>query len=430
MMRTTVQYTRRVWRAIPFVATLFFVLPAGCNSKKDGDGGTPPAAKGDKGGKPDDAKGPAEVTLTPEAVQKYGIRVEPATTRVLTPTFVAPGEVAFDTERMSYVGSAVTGRVGELKVRLGDRVKKGDVLLVIDSTEFAAAQSDHLQKQTAAAAAVPAVELTRSAYLRGKQLYDDGEGRTIALPEVQKREGEYKAAEGNLRQARAAVAASRSRLLMLGMADEAVGKLESGGVVDSRFVIRSPLSGQVTDRAVTLGELVRPDKESLITVADLSTVWVLADVPESKLRGFAVGAPARVKTGDGTVPLEGTVSYLPPQLDPATRTAQVRIEVRNEGGTLRAGTFTEVEIAAGKADPNAKAVVAIPEGAVQTIDGSPSVFVPMEGKANTFARKVIAIGPVVAGMVTVEAGLKAGQPFVSSGTFILKAELGKSALED
>ena len=404
---------------------LLLAVPLACKSKDAGGG----KEAGEKAAKPEEGKGPAEMTLTPEAIAKYGIKVEEAKTWVLVPTFVAPGEVAFDTEKMSYVGSAVTGRVAELKVRVGDPVKKGDVLIVVESPEYAVAQADHVQKQAGLAAAAPLVEVTRSAYDRAKKIYDESKGERMTLTEVQKREAEYRNAEGALRLAQAAELASHSRLESLGLKDEDIVRLEKDGKIDSRFLIRSPIAGHVINRLVTLGELIRPDKESLITIADLSVVWVLADVPEARLKGL-LGAAARIRMGDGAPALNAVVSYIPPQLDPTTRTAQVRIEVRNDRGELRAGTFTQVEIAAGKPDPDAKPVVAIPEEAVQTIDNAPCVFVPVPGKANTFARKLVALGPSAGGLVTVEAGLKPGQPYVISGTFVLKAELGKSALED
>lgn len=425
MSSDTTFHTRRACRSrftLALAAFLLFV-PMACNSKDAGGG----KEGGEKAAKPEEGKRPAEVTLTPEASAKYGIKVEEAKTRVLVPTFVAPGEVAFDTEKMSYVGSPVAGRAFELRARVGDAVKKGDVLIVVDSPEYAAAQADHIQKQAGLAAAAPLVEVTRNSYLRAKKLLDDGQ--TITLTEVQKRESDYRSADGALRLAQAAETASHNRLETLGLTEQDVDKLEKGGKIDSRFVIRSPIAGHVIHRPVTFGELIRPDKESLITIADLSVVWILADVPEARLKGI-LGAAARIKMGDGMPALDAVVSYIPPQLDPATRTAQVRIAVRNERGELRAGTFTQVEIAAGKPAPDAKPVVAIPEEAIQTIDNVPSVFVPVLGKEHTFVRKAIALGPTAQGFVTVDAGLKPGQPFVSSGTFVLKAELGKSALED
>lgn len=423
----TVNHSKARWsRLLPALAALLLTLPAACNKPKEAGAG----GEADKPGKTDEAKAPAEVALTPEAVTKYGIQVQEAKLQVLTPTFVAPGEVAFNAERMSYVGTPIAGRVAELKARVGEEVKKGDVLIVLHSDDFAAAQSDYLQKQTAAVVAAPTADVTRSAYDRAKRLYDDDRGQTLSLTEVQKREAEYRAADGNLRQAQSAVAGARNRLQVLGMEDDAVKKLEGGGLIGSDFAIRAPIDGQVIERLVTLGELVRPEKQSLITVADLSTVWVLADVPDFRLKTLTLGAAARIKTGEGTTPLEGKVSYLPPQLDAKTRTAEVRIEVRNASGSLRAGEFTQVEIEAGKQGPDANPVLAIPDEAVQTLDGKPSVFVPVDGKENTFVPKAVVVGPAVGGLVTVEAGLKPGQRFVGSGTFILKADLLKSSVED
>ena len=422
----TIRRILRRRRLLPVLAALLLTVPAACNKPKEAGAGS----DADKPGKTDAAKGPTEVALTPEAIEKYGIAVDEAKLQVLTPTFVAPGEVAFNAERMSYVGTPIAGRVAELKARVGEDVKKGDVLIVLHSDDFAVVQSDYLQKQTAAAVAVPTVELTRSAYDRAKRLYDEDRGQTLSLTEVQKREAEYRAAEGNLRLAQCSVTAACNRLQVLGMEDDAVKKLEGGGPIGSDFAIRAPIDGQVIERLVTLGELVRPEKQSLITVADLSTVWVLADVPDFRLKNLVVGAAARIETGEGPTPLEGKVSYLPPQLDPTTRTAQVRIEVRNASGSLRAGEFTQVEIATGKQGPDMKPVLAIPDEAVQTIDGKPSVFVPVAGKDNTFVPKAVVVSPGAAGLVTVEAGLKPGQRFVRSGTFILKAELLKSSVED
>lgn len=368
----------------------------------------------------------AVVTLTPEAVRQYAIKIDHAESRVFTPTFIAPGEVSFDTERISQVGSAVPGRVVELKARIGDKVTKGQDLVVIDSPELAAAQSDHLQKRTAVEVAKPAVALATSSYDRAKRLADNV---NLSLSELERRAGELKAADGNLQMAQSAVIASLNRLRILGMDDRAIDRLDGDGKIDSKFVIRAPMAGQVVERAVTLGQLVSPDKDSVITIVDVSTVWVLADVPQAKLSELSVGAAAKVRGGDHSDIREGTVSFIPPQLDPSTRTARVRIAVKNDNELLRAGMFCQVEIAL-KSQASSNPVVVIPEAAVQSIDGTPSVFTTVEGKQDTFAPKAVTVGAASGGMVPVEKGLSAGQPFVSSGTFVLKAELGKSSIEE
>ena len=113
-----------------------------------------------------------------------------------------------------------------------------------------------------------------------------------------------------------------------------------------------------------------------------------------------------------------------PALDPSTRTAKVRIEVSDPRGRLKPEMFAEATIFP-RAD-SVETVLAIPNEAVQTVEGSPAVFVPVVGEANTFAKRTIRIGPVVGGMVPVLSGLEEGERYVASGSFILKAELGKS----
>jgi RND family efflux transporter MFP subunit len=209
---------------------------------------------------------------------------------------------------------------------------------------------------------------------------------------------------------------------------EAVGQLANTGRIDPRYTVRAPISGQVIDREATLGELVRPETEKLMVLADLSTVWVLADVPEAKLGEIALGSQARV-----TLPalanrdFMGAVSYISPELDLFTRTARVRIEVKNPEGRLLPGMFARVEVSTGPA--GGRPVVAVPEDALQTVDGQPAVFVPVAGESSAFRKQPVTAGPPVSGMVPIHSGLEEGAPYVVSGTFILKAELGKTGAE-
>ena len=369
-----------------------------------------------------------EVKLTAEAVRANGVRVAAATKQTLVATMLVPARVAFNAEQIAHVGSVVRGRVAELKARVGDNVKRGDVLLVLDSPELGEAQSDYLQKRTAVQIAEPAVKLAKSAYDRAQQLYDKSQG--IALTDVQKRQGEYQAAEGALTSAKASLTAAENRLHLLGMDQKAVDELARTSEISPKYALRAPLDGRVIEREVTLGELVDPEKEKLLVVADLSTVWVLADVPEAKLAQISNGAKAEIAVpGSGSEKYSGTVSYVSPELDPSTRTARVRVEVKNPELKLRPGMFAQAEIAGGGGLGEGGApepVIAVPEEAVQTVEGEPAVFVPVEGEPDTFAKRAVGVGPAVGGMVPVLAGLKEGEKYVAGGSFILKAEIGKA----
>ncbi|MBL8765382.1 MAG: efflux RND transporter periplasmic adaptor subunit, partial [Phycisphaerae bacterium] len=309
-------------------------------------------------------------------------------------------------------------------------VKRGDALLVVESPELGEAQNDFFQKRIAAQSASPAVDLARVAWERAKALLEQSQG--ISLTEVQKREAEYKAAVASQRAAEAAVVGSENRLHLLGMSQASVEELAKTGEISPRYTVHAPIDGQVVQREVTLGELVSPDREALLVLADLSNVWVLADVPEAKLAEIAVGAKAWVKVGaSDSKPLEGQVAFISPMVDMTTRTAQVRIEVATKDLPVRPGMFAQVEIvtsaAAGAGGAEPTPVIAVPDVAVQNVEGGPAVFVPVKGEPNTFAKRAVTIGKTVGGLVPIYSGLVEGERFVASGTFILKADLSKGS---
>lgn len=366
-----------------------------------------------------------EVKLTAAAVKQNKVRSTPVATRSLQASFVAPARVAFNTEAMAHVGSVVSGRVTDIKVRQGDRVKKGDVLIEVESPELGRAQSEYLQKQTEAEVAAAAVGPAKDAYDRAKKLFDESQG--IALSEVQKREVEYRAAVGTKATSQAGFEASENGLHLLGFSQDDVTKLRDTKEINAHFVIRAPIDGQVVQREVTLGELVSPDKEQLLVIADTTNYWVLADVPEARLSQIDVGSRAELQLSSLVGErIAGEVSLVSAEIDPTTRAARVRIVVENTGNKLKPGMFARAMLFASDA---ADSVLALPEEAVQTVEGEPSVFVPVEGEENTFARREVSVGKAMNGYVPVLSGLKEGESVVTSGSFILKAELGKGSAE-
>ena len=370
-----------------------------------------------------------EVTLTSEAIAAEGLVVEPAAQRVLQPSARFPARIAFNAERMAHVGSPVRGRVVEVLAKLGADVEQGEALLVIDSPDLGEAQSDYLQRESALATAVPAVALARNAFERGKALHDLNQG--LPLTEVQKREAELLAAEAAQKVAHTAVEAARHRLRLLGMSDGSLDRLSATGAIDPRYTVRAPLSGQVIEHEVTLGELVNPDREALLVLADLSHLWILADVPDGRLADVRVGAPARVHLGATEEHwCDGRVALISPAVDPATRTAEVRSEANDRHPELRPGVFAQTEIAIVAGDGEEPVpVLSVPQSALQLVEGESSVFVAVPGEPGTFARRTVVAGKPVGGFVPIHSGLADGEAVVVHGAFLLKAELGKGSAE-
>lgn len=368
-----------------------------------------------------------EVTLTTAAIEQYSITVEPAALHSLRPTIVTPARVGLNTQAMSQVGSTLDGRVVEIKAVLGQGVGAGEPLIVVESPELGAAQADYLQQRLAVEATRPGVELAKVSWDRARSLHTQTQG--ISLAEVQRREAEHTNALAALRAAEAELAGMRNRLILMGMDPAAIVALETTGTVSPASTITAPIAGLVVQSSITLGELVGPEHGPLMVIADTSTFWVLAHIPEARIGEVGVGAKAWVSVGDSDADrYEGEVSFISPFIDASTRTAQARVVVPSAALAVRPGMFARVEIAAAPPGNQSQApVLAVPREAVMTVEGAPSVFVPVPGEPNTFARREVVVGPAVGGMAPVLSGLAEGEPVVVSGVFILKADLGKGS---
>jgi RND family efflux transporter MFP subunit len=199
----------------------------------------------------------------------------------------------------------------------------------------------------------------------------------------------------------------------------------------SLIILRSPVSGTVVERLVNPGAGIEAGRQ-LFTVANLSTVWVIANVPEAQVIRLRVGAPAQVFSAAlGEEPRSGRtghVSYIDPQLNEETRTAKVRIELPNRDGRLKAGMFTEVEFQTGTAATEKELVV--PEAAIQRIGERTVVFVPEENEPGHFKALDVEAGGTVNGLTRILSGLKEGDRVVTKGSFTLKTQMMKSELKE
>lgn len=421
--------------SIGLILLALLLVPCGCSKSDSRESGSSssPVASSQPESEPhtdhDDHDHVELIRLTEQAIAQNGIAIEKATLQSLRPTFVAPARVAFNAEAVAHVGSTLSGRVVELAVRLGDKVKTGDVLCVIESPQLGQAQSEYLQKIILADAAKATVDLAQNGLSRATRLYEQNRG--IALDEVQKREVEFKVAQAQVLSAEATATAAENTLHVYGMTQEAVDTLRESSEVDARIAIAAPIDGEIVEREVTLGELVSPQREKLMVIANVETLWVLADVTGEHLPGLTLGARAWINAGTlDAHEHEGHVSYVAPLIDPHTRTVSVRVAVECEDRSLKPGMFVQVRIeTSDRSATSAGEVVAVSDSAIQMVDGHHVVFVPAADAPNAFIARRVTVGESIGGLVPVLAGLHEDESYVATGSFILKADLGKSAAE-
>ena len=191
--------------------------------------------------------------------------------------------------------------------------------------------------------------------------------------------------------------------------------------------MRAPVSGTVVERLVNAGAGIQAGTP-LFTIANISTVWIIANVPEAQIGKIRVGTPAEVRSaalGDGA--MSGRVNYIDPRLNEQTRTARVRIEMANPGERLKAGMFVEVGFQAGTGAATEEELV-VPATAVQRIENASVVFIPKDDEPGAFEVREVELGGEVSGYHRVISGLKLGDKVVTKGSFTLKTQKMKGEM--
>ena len=400
------------------------------------------------------------VELSPEAVEAAGIQVVEVVERAAVTFLRVTGTVEANQQQTQQVTPLTAGRVERVNVALGDRVRRGAMLAVISSPEVAEMHGKLHEAETRLALAeqnyarVQRAE-NRAAVLSAKAKLDEAEAtlkRTRRIIELGAGAGKdlvaaetaYKTAKAEydyqsnisinreVQEARAEVETARVEASHLRNSLRAFGASigegeHSGGNHDtSTIALIAPVSGTVTERAVNAGAGIEAGKP-IFTISNLSTLWVIANVPESQVGGLRPGTPAEVRSatlGEGVT--TGRVTYIDPILNEETRTARVRVEISNQVERLKVGMFVEVGF---ETSPGGKVSneLAIPEGAVQRIGNRTVVFVPV-GEEGQFEVRDVEVGGVIDGYQRVISGLGLGDRVVTKGSFTLKTQLMKGEM--
>jgi RND family efflux transporter MFP subunit len=343
--------------------------------------------------------GEIRVTLSEQAYQTAGIQVEVVGQGGSAVEMQVPGHVEFDRSRVALISPRTSGRIERMAVVEGDRVRAGAPAAFLLSPAFLTAQAEF-----------------QRAVQRAERLADTPD------------------AGG----ARALAEAARRRLRLLGVADAEIARLEAGGEPADLLVLPAPFGGSIVEVQGVAGASVEPGTP-IATIADLSVVTVLAEVPEGALPAVRRGMPASVNVAAlPGAPVQGRIERIHDEIDPATRTVKVVIRVPNPDHALKAGMFATVRLQLGATDISSHRTpgtgdLTIPESAVVTEGEARYVFV--QTGSRTFERRTIEVptgvaGAVTPGRVVVRRGIAAGERVVVRGAFVLKSELGKAGFAE
>ena len=336
----------------------------------------------------------SHVTLDDSQIQQ--VRIETLSTDAPEDAIKATGAVEFNADRMARILPPVSGQVHDLAVNVGDIVSKDGVLFVLSSREVAAAITDHL-------ASHKDLDLAEKTFAMTKDLFEHQAASHMSLQQ----------SESELAKAKAKVQQTEEILQVLGLdghPEEDLSHLQS-----SRIPVRTPIAGTVIERNVTNGQFVGPDNPPLVTIADLSNVWVQADVFERAVHSIAVGQKADVTTT--AYPDEhfiAHVSNIGAVVDAQTRTAKVRVLVANRDLRLKPGMFISVRLSL----PNTDSSLTVAAKAV-FVENSKS-FAYLQTGGHEFVRREVATAARGSDRLKVLRGLAAGDRVVSDGVLLLR----------
>jgi len=353
-----------------------------------------------------------EVEMLLPAQKHVGMVVAPAAVTQLTEYLRATGTVQPIDSHVGEVSPLSRGRIVELKATVGDRVRQGQILAVFDNLEAidlsAQEQSAKAELASLNAKLIPATRQTE----RSRKLADIGAG---AEKDFEFSKAEEQGIRASIQSQQAVIEGIRQRLRRYG---------STGGSGSPLTVLRAPFAGVVTKAQVSAGDTVEPGK-NLFTIADLSKVWVQAEVYEKDLGRIRIGQDASIKVD--TYPDEsfsGRVAYISDVLDPQTRTARVRCEVNNRDMRLKTDMFANIELPT----KFSKQALSVPSSALQDVEGKNVVFVQIA--PTKFEARQIEKGVSINGKTEIIHGLSAGERVVTQGAFHLKSIIAGGGLGD
>ena len=360
----------------------------------------PAKAEKEEHGHDQEQEGHDRIALDAAQIKAAGIVLSAAAPAKISVVTSLPGEIRFNEDRTAHVVPKLAGVVMEVHADLGQSVKQGEVLAVVASSGLSDQRSELLSAQRRLALASTTLE-------RERRLWQD----KISA------EQDYLQAQQAMSEAEIAVQNARQKL-------SAFGAGPGSGKDLNRLELRAPFAGVVMEKHLAQGEAVKEDA-IVFTLSDLSTVWAEIAVPPKDLNLMRVGETVTVKATAFAAEAKGKIIYVGELLGEQTRTAKARVALANPDRAWRPGLFITVDVLSGHANA-ADAAVAVAADAVQIVEDKPVVFIAVAGG---FQPQPVKLGRSDGKLTEVLQGLKPGVRYVSAGSFVLKAELGKDSAE-
>ncbi len=344
--------------------------------------------------------------LTTEELSRMQLELSPVTKGEILSHREFPATVQANHNELAEVTVLIRGRVVKVHVDVGQDVKQGTLLALLHSVDLGVAEGEHLKAEAR-------LEEAERSHGRAWELY---ENKAVSLAELQRREAAMKAARAESRE-------TRNRLELLGVPREEIERLEREHTIKADMPIRAPFSGRIIARNVTRGEVVETDQK-LFTVANLTDVWVIGNVPEKDVRFIRKDQTVNVVLAAYPHAIfTGTITYVGDVLDPSTRTMRLRVTVPNPERLLKPEMFAIVSVYV-MSSPDA---LSVPLAAVQ--DGPAGKMVFVQREAGVFETRSVRLGNEEGDEVRVLEGVQAGEQIVTKGSFALKSEIERHKIE-
>jgi multidrug efflux pump subunit AcrA (membrane-fusion protein) len=410
------QRTRLQMLAVALTA-LVLALAAYILLARKGEAPPPPAAADTAGSK----ASAGLIHLNLQAQKEANLSMVLAATRVEKDTIRANGQITVNENETWHVGALAEGKVTQVLANIGDHVKQGQVLALMHSHAVHETRAAYIQAQAELERAIAHKEMARRVAERAQRLL---KVEAISLEQADQAANDLRNSEAAIVRARADLEKETQHMTEFLEIDPHGIKHAGDGDDDPDAVsIKAPNAGVILRRLVSSGSVLSVGQEAF-TISNLNSLWVIAGVNEADLGAVRPGMQARISVrAFPERTFAGTVLQLGEELDPATRTLKVRINLPNAQGNLKPEMYAQVDLE----QRDSRAALYIPESAVEDLNGQKVAFVQTGGDA--FQVRTLKIGATTNGMVEIIAGISEGERVVTRGAFALKSELLKSSLQ-